>query len=185
MKRHDVSPFVKRFEDEPLNLRGLQRTFSRSLTAGDLDAPAVRFSFRPNSMGDIMKLWKFGLISLFLASSSALAKQPDCYGPERWAASMAFATLKNQGITDNDKVDFSKTQAVKLASEKIGKDKDYHEDLYRQVQNVKFTEKSGNVIEVITINDATKSECSMGSVEVYVVSKHINSDHSTETSTSK
>jgi hypothetical protein len=136
-------------------------------------------------MGDIMKLWKFGLISLFLASSSALAKEPDCYGPERWAASMAFATLKNQGITDNDKVDFSKTRAVKLASEKIGKDKDYHEDLYRQVQNVKFTEKSGNVIEVITINDATKSECSMGSVEVYVVSKHINSDHSTETSTSK
>ena len=128
-----------------------------------------------------MKLWKFGLISLCLASSSALAKEPDCYGPERWAASMAFVTLKNQGITDNDKVDFSKTQAVKLASEKIGKDK----DLYRQVQTVKFTEKSGNVIEVITINDATQSECSMGSVEVYVVSKHVNSNHSTETSTSK
>ena len=128
-----------------------------------------------------MKLWKFGLISLCLASSSALAKEPDCYGPERWAASMAFVTLKNQGITDNDKVDFSKTQAVKLASERIGKDK----DLYRQVQTVKFTEKSGNVIEVITINDATQSECSMGSVEVYVVSKHVNSNLSTETSTSK
>ena len=128
-----------------------------------------------------MKLWKFGLISLFLASSSALAKEPDCYGPERWAASMAFVTLKNQGITDNDKVDFSKTQAVKLASEKIGKNK----DLYRQVQTVKFTEKSGNVIEVITISDATQSECSMGSVEVYVVSKHVNSNLSTETSTSK
>lgn len=98
---------------------------------------------------------------------------------------MAFVTLKNQGITDNDKVDFSKTQAVKLASEKIGKDKDHHEDLYRQVQSVKFTEKSGNVIEIITINDATQSECSMGSVEVYVISKHVNSNRSTETSTSK
>jgi hypothetical protein len=128
-------------------------------------------------VGDIMKFWKFGLLSLCLAGSPASAKEPDCYGPERWAASMAFVTLKNQGITDNDKVDFSKTQAVKLASEKIGKDKVSREDLYRQVQTVKFTEKSGNVIEVITINDATQSECSMGSVEVYVVSKHINSNH--------
>lgn len=89
-----------------------------------------------------------------------------------------------KGFTDNVKVDFFRTKTVKLASEKIGKDKDPREDIYRQVQNVKFIEKSGNVIEVITINDATKSECSMGSVEVYVVSKHINSN-STETSTSK
>ncbi len=132
-----------------------------------------------------MKLYKFVLIGLVLVSSPALAKEPDCYGPKRWAASMAFATLKNQGITDNEKVDFSKTQAVKLVSEKIGKDKDYHDDLYRQVQSIKFTEKSGNIIEVITISDATKTECSMDGVEVYVVSKHINSDHSTETSTSK
>ena len=132
-----------------------------------------------------MLRYKMGLIALLFVASPALAKEPECYGPERWAASMAFATLKNQGITDNDKVDFSKTQAVKLASEKIGKDKDYHDDLYRQVQSVKFTEKSGNVIDVITISDATKTECSMGSVEVYVVSKHINSDHSTEASTSK
>lgn len=132
-----------------------------------------------------MKLYKLSLIGLFLAASPALSKEPDCYGPERWAASMAFATLKNQGITDNNKVDFSKTQAVKLTSEKIGKDKDYNDDLYRQVQSVKFTEKSGNIIEVITISNATKTECSMGSVDVYVVSKHINSDHSTETSTSK
>lgn len=132
-----------------------------------------------------MKPWKFGLALSFLASSSALAKEPDCYGPERWAASMAFVTLKNLGITDNNKVDFSKTQAVKLASEKIGKHKGHREDLYSQVQNVKFTEKSGNVIEVITINNATDSECSIGSVEVYLVSKHINSNHSTETSISK
>lgn len=132
-----------------------------------------------------MKLYRFALIGLVLVSSPALAKEPDCYGSEGWAASMAFATLKNQGITDNDKVDFSKTQAVKLASEKIGKDKIYHDDLYRQVQSIKFTEKSGNIIEVITISDATKTECSMGNVEVYVVSKHINSDHSIETSTSK
>src|SRR5215813_11468750 len=132
-----------------------------------------------------MKRYSLALIGILFISSSAFANEPDCYGPERWAASMAFVTLKNQGITDNDKVDFSKTQAVKLASEKIGKDKYYKDDLYRQVQNVKFTERSGNVIEVITISEATKTECSMGSVEVYLVSKHINSDHSTEASTSK
>jgi len=80
---------------------------------------------------------------------------------------MAFVYLKNAGITDNAKVDFSKTITVRLASEKIGK------DLYHQVYDVKYTEKSGNVIEVIAIHDASFEECSMTGVEIYVISRHL------------
>lgn len=54
---------------------------------------------------------------------------------------------------------------IRLASEKTGK------DLYRQIHKVIFTDKLGNTIEVITINDASQVECSVGGVEVFVVSK--------------
>ena len=100
-------------------------------------------------------------------ASSAIAATPDCSGINRWATSMAFGALKNAGITNNDKVDFTKTKTVKLASEKIGK------DLYRQVHLVTFTEKSGQTIEAITRNDASSEDCSMSGVEVYVVSRRL------------
>jgi len=80
---------------------------------------------------------------------------------------MAFVHLKNAGITDNYKLDFSKTKTVRLASEKIGK------DLYRQIHRVTVTEKSGNIIEVITVSDASSEECSMSGVDVFVVLKHL------------
>jgi len=107
------------------------------------------------------------LVLLAALASSAVAKDPDCTGVESWATSMAFVHLKNAGITDNGKLDFTKTKTVRLASEKIGK------DLYRQVHHVTFTEKSGKTIEVITSNDASSEECSMSGVEVYVVSKRL------------
>jgi hypothetical protein len=80
---------------------------------------------------------------------------------------MAFTHLRNAGITNNDRLDFTKTKTTRLASERVGK------DLYRQVHLVVFTEKSGNVIEVITKNDASSEECSMTGVEVFVVSRRL------------
>jgi hypothetical protein len=80
---------------------------------------------------------------------------------------MSFVHLKNAGITDNMKVDFSKTKTVRLASERIGK------GLYHQVYDVKFTERTGNVIEVIAVHDASYEECSMTGVEVLLISKHL------------
>lgn len=80
---------------------------------------------------------------------------------------MAFVHLKNAGLTNNDKIDFTKTKTVRLASERIGK------DLYRQIHHVVFTEKTGNTIEVITSNDASSQECSMSGVEVFVVSTRL------------
>lgn len=103
---------------------------------------------------------------VFIWASSTLAG-PDCTGIERWPTKMAFVHLKNAGITDNNRLDFTKTKTVRLASEKIG------EDLYRQIHHIIFSEKSGKIIEVFTINDASSEECSMSAVDVFVISQHL------------
>jgi hypothetical protein len=108
------------------------------------------------------------LASLLLTSPGVvLAAHPDCTGVKRWPATMAFVHLKNAGMTDNERLDFSKTRVARVASEKIGK------DLYRQVHKVHFTEKSGSTIDVITVSDASSEECSMGGVEVYVIARQL------------
>ncbi|MDD2720598.1 MAG: hypothetical protein PHH47_04745 [Gallionella sp.] len=107
------------------------------------------------------------MLMLACFAPTAIAKHPDCAGVEHWATSMAFVYLKNQKITNNDALDFTKTKTVRLASERIGK------DLYRQVHHVTFTEKSGRTIEAITVNDASSEECSMSSVQVFVVSMQL------------
>jgi len=75
--------------------------------------------------------------------------------------------IANAGIVD--KVDFAKTKTARLASERIG------QDLYRQVHRVIYTERSGKIIEAIVVNDVSSEECSMSSVEVFVVSKRLGS----------
>jgi hypothetical protein len=116
------------------------------------------------------KLWGFFLILATTFSVSAQSKNGTAHGPDcsgQWPTIMSFVHLKNAGITDNAKVDFTKTKTVRLASERIGN------GLYHQVYDVKFTEKSGSVIEVIAIHDASYEECSMTGVEVFVISKHL------------
>ncbi|WP_238537985.1 hypothetical protein [Paraburkholderia atlantica] len=80
---------------------------------------------------------------------------------------MALVHLKNAGITDPTKIDESKTKAVRLASEKVGK------DLYRQIYDITFIEKNGPRIEVITSSEASAQECSMSGVDVFVVSRRL------------
>jgi len=104
---------------------------------------------------------------LIMFPTFVIAGHPDCSGIERWATSMAFVHLKNAGITDNEKLDFSKTKTTRLASEEIGK------DLYRQIHHVVFTEKSGNILEVITSNEASNEECSMSGVKIYIISNQL------------
>jgi hypothetical protein len=103
----------------------------------------------------------------FSSFSMSATNADHCSGKEGWATSMAFVHLKNAHQTDNDKLDFKKTKTVRLASEKIGK------DLFRQVHHVTFTEISGRKIEVITVNGASSTECSMSGVQVFVVSQQL------------
>lgn len=104
---------------------------------------------------------------LFLCSGLAFAAAPNCAGPNRWATNLAFSYLKDEGLTDNERLDFTKTKVVRLASEKVGK------DLYRQIHLITFTQQNGEVIEVITNSDASHEECSMSDVQVYVISKRL------------
>lgn len=113
------------------------------------------------------------IASILVAAASspwgvyAQAAHPDCAGVEQWPTVMAFVDLKNAGVTDNYKLDFSKTKTVRLASERIGN------DLYRQIHYVVFTEKNGATIEVITANDASSQECSMSGVDIFVVARRL------------
>ena len=102
-----------------------------------------------------------------LYSTLVFSGTPNCAGTEHWPTSMAFSSLKNAGITNNDELDFAKTKTVRFASERIGK------DLYRQIHLVTFIKKTGETIQVITNNDASNEECSMSGVEVYLVSKQL------------
>jgi hypothetical protein len=111
---------------------------------------------------------------LAVASFGASAeKVPDCTHFGSWPVSIAFGYLKNDGVFTNDDLNFDKETITRLASEKIGKDPDDGEDLYRQVHLVRFTWKSGKVTEVITVSEATNVECSMSGVDVYVISKRL------------
>lgn len=101
---------------------------------------------------------------LLVIPSLVAAQVPDCAS---WPTSMAFVYLKNAGLTDNSRTDPSKATAIRLASEKIGK------DLYLQVHLITFHEATGANIEVITSNKASSEECSMSAVDVFVVSKHL------------
>jgi hypothetical protein len=112
------------------------------------------------------------LLGTFLLSiqpaSYSQAKQthgPDCSGG--WPTNMTFTHLKNAGLVDNDGIDFSKTTTVRLASEQIGR------DLWHQIYQVEFTKKSGDTVSAIAIHDASKEECSMTGVEVFLISKHL------------
>ncbi|GLQ48624.1 hypothetical protein ACFFJT_16570 [Dyella flava] len=92
------------------------------------------------------------------------ARAPAC---SSWPTNMAIVSLKNAGITDPTELDESKTKAVPLASEKMGR------DLYRQIYEITFYEKSGATVQVITNSEASSSECSMSGVDVYVVARKI------------
>lgn len=100
-------------------------------------------------------------------SPASLVKSPDCSRIDSWATKMAFVHLKNSGITNNESLDFSKTKISLVASEKIDR------DLYRQVHLIIFTEKTGNTIEVITVNNASNEECSMSGVQVLLIKKQL------------
>jgi hypothetical protein len=100
--------------------------------------------------------------------NSNLLNGPDCSGG--WPTDMAFTLMKNAGITNNDRIDFSKTKTVRLASQKTDK------DLYHQVYDVVFTEYSGRTIEAIAVHDASSEECSMTGVQLFVVSQKLSSN---------
>ncbi|MDR0246089.1 MAG: hypothetical protein LBJ65_31240 [Burkholderia sp.] len=80
---------------------------------------------------------------------------------------MAISSVKNAGITEPTKLDESETKAVLSASEKTDK------DLYCQIYDIAFVDKSGAKFQVITSSEASSSECAMSGVDVYAVTQKI------------
>ena len=112
-------------------------------------------------LGDAMHRVAAFLVASLLAS--AANADPNCSGPDHWAASITFVKLKSAGVLTNEQVDFKKTQSVQIASQKIGR------DLYRQVFRVTYILKDGHPVQAITVTDASREECSMSGGTVYRV----------------
>ncbi|HVO78875.1 MAG TPA: hypothetical protein VMT39_02555 [Candidatus Bathyarchaeia archaeon] len=81
---------------------------------------------------------------------------------------MTLVHLKNASLIDPKQVETAKTTTTRMASQQIGN------DLWHQVYDVRLALKSGDVIEAIAVHDASIEECSMSGVEVFVVSKKLN-----------
>lgn len=107
------------------------------------------------------------LVTALLLAVPGLCTATSFNGCASWPTNMATGHLKDAGITDPGLLDHSKTKAVPLAVEKIGK------DLWRQVYEITFHEASGRVITVITENESSSTECSISGVAVWVVSKKL------------
>ena len=115
------------------------------------------------------------LVSLLLLASSINAVSqsgkrhgPDCGGG--WPTNMAQTLLKNNGVLKSEEIDSSKTKTTRLASEKL------NNDLWHQVYLVTFVSRSGESIQAIVVHDASIEECSMTGVQVFLVSKRLDSD---------
>ncbi len=80
---------------------------------------------------------------------------------------MAFVHLKNTGLTHNYKTVHDRVSVKQVASQRLGK------DLYRQVHRISLPQVSAEPIQVLTVSDASSQECSMGAVEVFVVTRRI------------
>ena len=104
-------------------------------------------------------------LALLIASPAyAASKAPDCTGVDRYPATMAYMHLKNAGVLNSQQVALKDAKVSRIASEQIGP------DLYRQVHKVTFRVGVRELI-VLAVNDVSHEECSMGPVQVYVVSK--------------
>ncbi len=106
----------------------------------------------------------FVVAAMLVMPCAARAKAPDC---PSWPTNMAFVHLKNAGLVSNEHTNPEKATVVRLASEKIDKDR------YRQVYRIAFHSDTGPDVEVITSSEASFEECSMSPVDVYVVSRHL------------
>jgi hypothetical protein len=95
-----------------------------------------------------------------VALRDTAGEAPDCAS---WPRSAAYVNLKNAGHL----VDEAHAHVERLASERTGP------DLYRQVYYMSFADSAGVPVEVVTVSDASHSECSMSGVQVYVISRVI------------
>lgn len=120
------------------------------------------------------------LLSLILCVSvAAQYKSEKNDGPDLsggWPTTLTLRVLQDAGLVDAGQIDPAGTQAVRLASEKVGK------DLWSQFYLVRFKLRTGNTVEAIAAINASKTADMRSGPVVYVVSKVLNPDGKPEPS---
>ena len=111
-----------------------------------------------------------GFVSLACSARESAVGLPDC---SRYPKNVALVAMKNAGILWPSQLIESDTEVRLLSRHHVGFDEEWQIDLYRQVYRFGFLEKSGESHTVITVNDISIEECSMSSVEVYVVATEL------------
>ncbi|PIT54289.1 hypothetical protein BHC44_04115 [Snodgrassella alvi] len=105
----------------------------------------------------------FLMLLLGIFPTLSFAKAPNCFS---WPMSMTEIWMKNAGIVDIKDLDEPKTKITLMATEKKGK------DLYTQIYHFIFYDKYNNSYEIITKIDSSHDECSISSVNGYLISKN-------------
>lgn len=110
----------------------------------------------------------FAVGAALLIPGPCVAKaDPDCSGTDRWPAITAFLSMKNAGLFPNDHSPPAHTTVREIASQRIGR------DLWRQVFDIVYARTGGSKLEAIVVSAASREECSMGEVQVFVVSNNL------------
>ncbi|MGF6290245.1 hypothetical protein [Paraburkholderia youngii] len=90
---------------------------------------------------------------------------------DRFPAYVAQMAVRKTDILSLD-FDATKTKAVRLASEKIGKYED-GEQKWRGVYQITFEERNGNKIKLVAVYEIGELECTLRDEQFLIVSKQL------------
>ena len=109
----------------------------------------------------------FATVALTLIALPVLADGALCTGIHDWPAVSSLAQLEEAKIADPAAVDLAKSAVIRVVSERL------RNGYFRQVHRIRFARLSGPVLEVLTVSNASATECGKSSVATYVVSERL------------
>lgn len=108
------------------------------------------------------------ILALSISFNAKASELSQCSQVGKWADAVTQVKLKNSGILGEDTIDKDRISISLIAEEKVD------DLLYKQVHLITYhTKNEEKKIEVISVNMASKEECSMSGVDVYVISQSI------------
>jgi len=96
-----------------------------------------------------------------MTAVSAYAREPACT-LERSVGALALVELRRAGHVSPDAVDPALTSVETVAMRRLGRDR------YRIVYRVRLTERSGSRHELITVQEASPGDCTVGHIQFFL-----------------